>query len=63
MNIKILFFLLIPFLGFSQVQIGQDIIGDNLEDHFGVAVSMSADGDIIAVSTEPTSGNSYKKNI
>ena len=62
MDKKLLFFLLIPVIGFSQVQIGQDIVGDNLEDHFGIAVSMSADGNIVAVGTHPAIGvNSYVK--
>jgi len=61
MNKKLLFFLLIPFLGFSQVQIGQDIVGDNLRDHFGDRVSISADGKIIAINSFPDLVNSYVK--
>lgn len=44
MNKKLLFFLLIPFLGFSQVQIGQDISGDSNGSRFGNSVSFSDDG-------------------
>ncbi|SFN92974.1 Por secretion system C-terminal sorting domain-containing protein [Paenimyroides ummariense] len=44
MNKKLLFFLLIPFLGFSQVQIGQDISGDSNGFRFGNSVSFSDDG-------------------
>lgn len=44
MNKKILFFLLIPFLGFSQVQIGQDISGDSPGLRFGNNVIFSNDG-------------------
>lgn len=39
----------IPFLGFSQIQIGSDIIGEAALDQFGVAVDISDDGSIIAI--------------
>jgi hypothetical protein len=47
---KIFFlFILIPFLGFSQVQIGLDINGANVNDFFGSFVSLNDDGNIIAI--------------
>src|SRR5690554_1145014 len=49
MNKKSLFFLLIPFLGFSQVQIGQDIVGKSPYEWSGYSVSLSANGDILAL--------------
>lgn|SRR5690606_2884566 len=49
MNKQLLFFLLIPFLGFSQVQIGQDIDGEAAGDLSGSDVSLSADGSILAI--------------
>lgn len=49
MNKKLLFFLLVPFLGFSQVQIGQDIDGEAAGDYSGYSVSLSANGSIIAI--------------
>src|SRR5690554_1559347 len=45
---KLLFFLLIPVLGMSQVQIGQDIDGENVGD-VSYAVSLSSDGNIVAI--------------
>lgn len=48
MNKKLLFFLLIPVIGFSQVQIGQDIVGSTNEG-LGKSVSMSQDGLILAI--------------
>ena len=44
MNKKLLFFLLIPVIGFSQVQIGQDISGDSNGSRFGHSVNFSNDG-------------------
>jgi hypothetical protein len=40
----------LPFLGWSQVQIGQDILGEFISDQFGIDVSISDNGNIIAVS-------------
>jgi len=56
MNKKLLFFLLIPFLGFSQVQIGQDIDGST-GDWSGYSVSLSAGGDILAIGAPKNSNN------
>ena len=58
MNKKSFFFLLIPFLGFSQVQIGQDIDGEAAGVYSGSSTSLSADGSIIA--TGSLSGDNNK---
>src|SRR5690554_2326590 len=54
---KLFFFLLLPVLGMSQVQIGVDIDGDAPDDHFGCGVAMSADGSVIAVGAPFNDGN------
>src|SRR5690554_35500 len=54
---KLFFFLLVPVLGMSQVQIGVDIDGDAPDDHFGYGVAMSADGSVIAVGAPFNDGN------
>jgi len=63
MNKKLLFFLLIPFLGYSQVQIGQDIDGDSPYDRFGNSVSFSNDGStFIAGGMSSSSVKVYRMN-
>lgn len=47
MKLKLLFFLF-PLITFSQIQVGDDILG-NIEDQLGWAVSQSADGTILAI--------------
>lgn len=59
MNKELLYFLLIPFLGFSQVQIGQDIVGKNIGDLSGDALSISFDGNIIAIGSQLNSDNGH----
>src|SRR5690554_233404 len=54
---KLLFFLLVPVLGISQVQIGLDIDGAAPDDQFGYGVAMSADGSVIAVGAPFNDGN------
>lgn len=54
---KLFFFLLVPVLGMSQVQIGVDIDGDAPDDLFGYGVAMSADGSVIAVGAPLNDGN------
>lgn len=54
---KLFFFLLLPVLGMSQVQIGVDIDGDAPDDEFGYGVAMSADGSVIAVGAPLNDGN------
>ena len=41
---KILLFVIIPFFGFSQTQIGVDIDGENSGDASGTSVSISSNG-------------------
>jgi len=50
-----LLFLLLPFLGLSQVQIGEDILGEN--GQLGFDVSISENGNIIAVGSPSTVEN------
>ena len=40
---------MLPFLGLSQTQIGVDINGKFANDLFGISVSLSADGNIVAI--------------
>ncbi|TXE19133.1 T9SS type A sorting domain-containing protein [Psychroserpens burtonensis] len=56
-----LLFLLLPFLGLSQVQIGQDIDGVNELSTAGYAVALNFDGSILAlgVPNESVIGNSF----
>ncbi|MBA5793541.1 T9SS type A sorting domain-containing protein [Flavobacterium sp. xlx-214] len=61
MNKKILFFLLISSLGFSQVQIGQDIEGEVANGECGHSVFFSANGKIIAIG-EPLNSIGVGKN-
>ena len=42
-------FIITPFLANSQIQIGQDIDGEAIGDNFGNQVSMSSNGNIIAL--------------
>ncbi|MBU2926745.1 T9SS type A sorting domain-containing protein [Winogradskyella psychrotolerans] len=53
-------FILIPFLSFGQVQIGQDIDGEASEDFSGHSVSLSNDGSIIAIGAPYNDGNGYR---
>src|SRR5690554_2194806 len=57
MNRYLLFLLLIPLLGIAQTQIGQKIEGDTGTDAFGQSVTISADGNIIAVGAPYNGGN------
>ena len=54
---KILLFVIIPFFGFSQTQIGVDIDGENSGDASGTSVSVSSNGDIIAIGANQNDGN------
>lgn len=55
------FFLLIPLMATSQTQIGQKIEGDNGTDNFGRKVSMSHNGNIVAVSS--SNHNSFTGHV
>lgn len=46
---KLLFLFFIPFLALSQTQIGNDIVGYNIDDENACSVAISDDGKIIAV--------------
>lgn len=54
---KTLLFLLIPFLGISQIQIGTDINGEAPGDFSGDAISISDDGSTIAIGGSGNDGN------
>lgn len=58
MKRKLLILLFLPFLSFGQVQIGQDIVGDIVGDRLGRDVSISSDGNIIAIGETQDEGNS-----
>ncbi|MHA7844408.1 MAG: T9SS type A sorting domain-containing protein [Winogradskyella sp.] len=45
----LLFFILLPFLGLGQVQIGQDIDGETTGDQSGYSVSISDNGSVLAI--------------
>jgi len=55
------FFLLIPYIAVSQTQIGQKIEGDNGTDNYGRKVSMSHDGNIVAVAA--SNHNSFTGHV
>lgn len=57
MNRFLLFFLLIPVIAISQIQIGDKIEGDHGTDGFGRSVAVSADGNIIAVGAPKNDDN------
>ncbi|MDT0558014.1 T9SS type A sorting domain-containing protein [Ichthyenterobacterium sp. W332] len=50
-------FLMLPFLGWSQVQIGQDIHGEGNGDESGWVISLSSDGSIVAIGAHLNNGN------
>jgi hypothetical protein len=50
-------FWLLPFLGLSQVQIGQNINGESAGDGSGRFVSLSSDGNIVAIGAQNNDGN------
>ena len=49
--------LLIPFIMFSQAQLGSDINGEAASDQSGYSVSMSSDGTIVAIGAPYNDGN------
>ena len=50
----VLVLFIIPFFSVSQVQIGSDINGKNIGDHSGYSISLSSNGNIIAISSHNT---------
>lgn len=64
MNRIILLFLLIPFLGVSQVQIGQTIIGEAKGNQSGFRTAISENGKIVAIGAPFNAGNgSYSGHV
>ena len=49
--------LLIPLISYGQVQIGQDIDAEAADNEFGFSVSLSSDGNILAVGGTYNSGS------
>ncbi len=49
--------MLLPFLGLGQIQIGQDIDGQSEGDNSGRSVSLSSDGNIVAIGAPKNNGN------
>lgn len=45
----LLFSLLLPFLSFSQTQIGDDVFGEFANNRFGSSIALSEDGNIMAI--------------
>ena len=57
---KLLLFLLIPFLSFGQVQIGENIDGESAGDESGTSTSISGDGSIIAIGSPRNDDNGFE---
>ncbi|WP_299675471.1 T9SS type A sorting domain-containing protein [uncultured Dokdonia sp.] len=53
----LLIFLIFPLVSFGQVQIGQDIDGEALQDTSGDSVSLSSDGTTVAIGAPSNDGN------
>jgi hypothetical protein len=51
------FSIIITYYSFSQTQIGNTIVGENVNDGFGFSVSLSTDANIIAVGANFNDGN------
>jgi len=56
-KVYIFILLFIPFVSFAQVQIGQDIDGEDIDNFSGESVSISADGNIVAVGARFNDGS------
>ncbi|WP_282042153.1 T9SS type A sorting domain-containing protein [Winogradskyella flava] len=55
---KITFFLIfLPFLNFGQIQIGQDIDGEMINDQSGEIIGISSDGLVLAIGSVNNDGN------
>lgn len=52
-----LLFILIPFVAFGQIQIGQTIDGEAMGDLSGTNISLSSDGNIVAIGALNNDGN------
>ncbi|WP_426431908.1 T9SS type A sorting domain-containing protein [Winogradskyella sp. HB-48] len=60
MKKKLLVFFLMPFVSLSQVQIGQDILGETIISQFGTSVDISIDGNIVAVGAPRDNDNGFE---
>jgi Flp pilus assembly pilin Flp len=54
---KFLFFMLLPIIGSAQVQIGTNINGEAAGDNSSNAISLSADGSVVAIGAYLNDGN------
>jgi len=52
-----LLFILFPFIAFGQIQIGQTIHGESTGDLFGTNLSISSDGNTVAIGAFDNDGN------
>ena len=57
MKQRLLIILFIPFLTFSQIQIGSDIDGEAADDLSGKSISLNSDGNIVAIGAIGNMGN------
>ncbi len=57
MKQRLLIILFIPFLTFSQIQIGSDINGEAADDLSGKSISLNSDGNIVAIGAIGNIGN------
>ena len=58
---KLLLFILFPTILFSQIQIGENILGESSEDYSGYSISLSSDGTILAIGA-PYNNALYNNN-
>jgi type IX secretion system substrate protein/FG-GAP repeat protein len=54
---QLFIFILFPFIVFGQIQIGNDINGEAAGDQFGLRLSLSSDGSIVAIGALNNDGN------
>ena len=59
MKKRLLILLLFPILSYGQIQIGQDIDGEDGGDNSGWSVSLSSDGSILAIGATHNDGNNF----
>jgi len=56
-KVYVFILLFIPFISVAQVQIGQDIDGENAGDRSGRYISLSSDGSIVAIGAASNDDN------
>ena len=54
---QLLLFILVPFIGMAQIQIGQNINGVGIDDNCGNAIAISSDGTVVAIGSYLNDGN------